>query len=84
MKDSILVINCGSSSLKFAILSNAGQDTLVEGIADRLGTEESSITFKFEGEKKSMLLEDGSHKSAVAHIKDWLSDHPEKPLVNPS
>jgi acetate kinase len=76
MKDSILVINCGSSSLKFAILSNAGQDTLVEGIADRLGTEESSITFKFEGEKKSMLLEDGSHKSAVAHIKDWLSDHP--------
>ena len=51
MKDSILVINCGSSSLKFAVLANAGQETLVEGIADRLGSDESSITFKFEGKK---------------------------------
>lgn len=76
MKDSILVINCGSSSLKFAVLANAGQDSLIEGIADRLGTEESNITFKFEGKKKSILLEDGSHKNAVAQIKEWLNSHP--------
>ncbi|WP_369921514.1 acetate/propionate family kinase [Marinomonas polaris] len=76
MKDSILVINCGSSSLKFAILANAGQKTLVEGIAERLGSDESSITFKFEGQKNVIQLEDGSHKNAVAHIKDWLSNHP--------
>ena len=77
MKDSILVINCGSSSLKFAVLANAGQDSLIEGIADRLGTEESNITFKFEGKKKTILLEDGSHKNAVAQIKEWLNSHPD-------
>ncbi|QUX91926.1 propionate/acetate kinase [Marinomonas sp. A3A] len=75
MKDSILVINCGSSSLKFAILANAGQDTLVEGIADRLGSDESSITFKFEGQKNVIQLEDSSHKNAVAQIKIWLKNH---------
>ena len=76
MKDSILVINCGSSSLKFAILANAGQETLVEGIADRLGTDESNITFKFEGTKNTLTLEDGSHKNAVTHIKEWLNERP--------
>lgn len=76
MKDSILVINCGSSSLKFAILANAGQETLVEGIADRLVSDESSITFKFEGQKNEIRLEDGSHKNAVDQIKHWLNNHP--------
>lgn len=73
MKDSILVINCGSSSLKFAILANAGQETLVEGIADRLGSTESSITFKYDGKKQEILLKDGSHKNAVDQIKYWLT-----------
>lgn len=75
MKDSILVINCGSSSLKFAILANAGQTTLVEGIADRLGSTQSSITFKYEGTKQEVMLDDGSHKNAVNQIKHWLSTH---------
>lgn len=77
MKDSILVINCGSSSLKFAVLANAGQETLVEGIADRLGSDESSITFKFEGKKTVIQVDDGSHKNAVGQIKNWLSSHPD-------
>lgn len=77
MKDSILVINCGSSSLKFAILANAGQTTLVEGIADRLGSAGSSITFKYEGQKSEISLTDGSHKNAVSQIKEWLKSHTE-------
>jgi acetate kinase len=76
MKDSILVINCGSSSLKFAILANTGQTTVVEGIADRLGSTGSSITFKYEGQKKEIPLSDNSHKNAVAQIKEWLNTHP--------
>lgn len=76
MKDSILVINCGSSSLKFAILTNAGKETLVEGIADRLGSTESSITFKYDGKKQDITLSDGSHKNAVNQIKQWLNSHP--------
>ncbi len=76
MKDSILVINCGSSSLKFAVLSNSGKNTLVEGIADRLGSPESSVTFKHEGNKNEISLADGSHNNAVTEIKKWLDKHP--------
>ncbi|WP_417560863.1 acetate/propionate family kinase [Marinomonas sp.] len=76
MKDSILVINCGSSSLKFAILANAGQETLMEGIADQLGSNNSTITFKYQGKKLQKTLALGSHESAVKEIKAWLDLHP--------
>jgi len=76
MADSILVINCGSSSLKFAILSNAGQTLIVEGIAERLGSDNSSISFKFEGEKTKIALQNSSHKQAVTQIKHWLEKYP--------
>ncbi|AEF54706.1 acetate/propionate family kinase [Marinomonas posidonica] len=77
MKDSILVINCGSSSLKFAILANSGQDTLMEGIADQLGSDTSSITFKHQGEKHQKNLTVGNHEFAVKEIKAWLDLHPD-------
>ena len=76
MKDSILVINCGSSSLKFAILANAGQETLMEGIAEQLGSNNSTITFKYQNEKIQKALTLGSHESAVKEIKAWLDLHP--------
>lgn len=75
MKHSILVINCGSSSLKFAVLADHGKVTLVEGMADRLGTDQSSISFKYNGQKTETLLGNGSHKNAVTHIKQWLDVH---------
>ncbi|TYL47913.1 acetate/propionate family kinase [Marinomonas sp. IMCC 4694] len=75
MKQSILVINCGSSSLKFAVLSDEGTVTLVEGMADRLNTNQSTITFKHQGQKTQTTLDEGSHKSVVTHIKQWLDQH---------
>lgn len=76
MSDSILVINCGSSSLKFAVLSDQGQSILVEGIADRLGVKNSTLTFKQNGNKESIPLKDGGHKSAISEIKQWLNARP--------
>lgn len=76
MKDSILVINCGSSSLKFTVLADAGKRTLVEGIADKLNSNSSSITFKYNGKKKQIVLNNSSHKNAITEIKIWLDLHP--------
>lgn len=48
MQDSvILVINCGSSSLKFAVLEPRAGSVLLEGIAERLNTPEARL--KIEG-----------------------------------
>ena len=36
MKDSVLVINCGSSSLKFAVINPKTEEESISGIAERL------------------------------------------------
>lgn len=76
MKDSILVINSGSSSLKFAVLKQAGEEIIVEGVAERLHSEDACITFKFNGGKNTTTLQDGTHQAALLQIKHWLDDHP--------
>ncbi len=77
MNDFILVINSGSSSLKFAVLAQRGQDVILEGIAQRLGSADASIDFKFNNKKESHLLEVGSHQGALARIKSWFDQHPD-------
>lgn len=71
----VLVVNCGSSSLKFAIMDGSGAAPLLEGIADRLGSEHSNITFKFNGQKVEQPLHEHDHKGAVTAIKQWIDDH---------
>ncbi|ADZ91286.1 acetate/propionate family kinase [Marinomonas mediterranea] len=72
MNNNVLVINCGSSSLKFAVMSTPDNTVLVEGIGDRLGIDGSTISFKFEGKKETISLSEGSHHEAVTEIKNWL------------
>ena len=40
----VLVINCGSSSVKFSVLDAAGCDALLTGIADGINTEKAFIS----------------------------------------
>ncbi|WP_191603325.1 acetate/propionate family kinase [Marinomonas algicola] len=72
MDDTILVINSGSSSLKFAILSNDGDLILVEGIAEGLGSNQGRLTIKFDGQKHFHALPTSNHKSALIQISNWL------------
>ncbi len=38
----VLVLNCGSSSLKFAILDATTSDEVISGLAERLGSDTPS------------------------------------------
>lgn len=60
-----LIINSGSSSLKFKLFSLPTEAVLASGLIDRIGIEDSSVTIKFAGEKfhKSLPIKD--HKVAV-------------------
>ncbi|KJZ12885.1 propionate kinase [Marinomonas sp. S3726] len=77
MNDFILVINSGSSSLKFAVLSQKGEQVILEGIAERLGSESASIDFEYNQEKESVAIRLGSHQDALTSIKSWLDQHPQ-------
>ncbi len=49
----VLVINCGSSSLKFQLLDMDGEVMLAKGLCDRIGLESSTLTYAANGEKST-------------------------------
>ncbi|QSA20831.1 acetate kinase, partial [Vibrio furnissii] len=47
----VLVINSGSSSLKFAVIDSQSGDALVSGLGECFGLPEAVISWKYQGEK---------------------------------
>ena len=47
----ILVINCGSSSLKYQLIDMDGEKVLCKGLCERIGMESSMITHEANGHK---------------------------------
>ncbi|PSJ80630.1 acetate kinase [Neisseria iguanae] len=72
----ILVLNCGSSSLKGAVLDNDSGDVLLSCLAEKLGLPDAYITFKFNGEKhKVELAVNPNHTGAVEALMEELKSH---------
>lgn len=68
MKKDILVINCGSSSIKFALIDPASKSTSLTGLAEKLGQHDAFITFKHRGNKAVHPLPNGDHAAAMKDI----------------
>lgn len=72
----ILVLNCGSSSLKGAVLDNDSGDVLLSCLAEKLSLPDAYITFKFNGEKNKVeLTEKPNHTGAVEAMLEELKKH---------
>ena len=69
-----LVINCGSSSLKFALISAKERKTIVSGGAEQLDSPEAKLTIKHAG-KNTEKLEDNTHLGALKKIFTYLDDN---------
>ncbi|HPF29410.1 MAG TPA: acetate kinase, partial [Lachnospiraceae bacterium] len=48
----ILVINCGSSSLKYQLIDSDSEAVLAKGLAERIGIDGSSLTHQVPGRDK--------------------------------
>ena len=48
----ILVINCGSSSLKYQLINSDTEAVLAKGLCERIGIEGSRITYTPDGGEK--------------------------------
>ncbi len=69
----ILVINCGSSSIKYQLINTEKKETLCKGLVERIGAVTSIIKQEFKGErpiKKSMALD--SHATALKTVMELL------------
>ena len=65
----VLVINCGSSSLKYQVLDMTGEKLLCKGLVERIGMEGSVINHEKIGmDKVSTLVPMNDHKDAIAQV----------------
>lgn len=71
----VLVINCGSSSLKFQLIDAEKEELLVKGICERIGIDNSSISFtKIGADKIVKNIDMPDHKVAIDSVIKALTD----------
>lgn len=71
----ILVINCGSSSLKYQLINSNSEEVLAKGLCERIGIEGSAITHQPKnGEKKTEHAAMNNHTDAVKFVIEKLTD----------
>ncbi len=72
----ILVLNSGSSSLKYQLFAfeNNEAELLAKGLAERIGLDGSSITFQTKGkEKRKIVIDLPNHKAVLQEVFNLLS-----------
>ncbi len=71
----ILVLNCGSSSVKYKLIDTAGNNTLAEGGVEKIGLEDGFLKYKkADGSKEIVNLGKTDHKGSVMAILNNLTD----------
>lgn len=82
----VLVLNCGSSSLKFAVIDPENGSRMVTGLAERVGTPDVAATIKFVGTDGALgaasalkLGAENDHRGVLAAVLEavgsWAKEH---------
>lgn len=72
----ILVLNCGSSSVKYKLIEIKANQTLAEGGVEKIGLPDAFIKFKLaDGSKKIVELNISDHIGAIKSILDILTSN---------
>ena len=71
----ILVINCGSSSLKYQLIDSESEKVLAKGLCERIGIDGSAITHQpAGGDKVTTKVSMPDHTEAVKYVIEKLTD----------
>ena len=70
----ILVINCGSSSLKYQLIDMDGEKVLCKGLCERIGMDGSVITHKVGGGKWELTTDFPTHTEAFAAVVKMMTE----------
>jgi acetate kinase len=77
----VLVLNCGSSSVKFALVDPQSGRRPLTALADRVGSADPVVQVTRDGAKQTSVPADGSHAGMVAHLLAALSDEERAGIV---
>ena len=71
----VLVLNSGSSSVKFALLTPDSGERVLSGLAERIGTPQAVLWIRrYPGDAVCEPLPDGSYHAVIARILDRIAD----------
>lgn len=71
----ILVLNCGSSSVKYKLIESDSKEVLAEGGVEKIGLPDSFLKFKRKDGSKEIITTDmPTAKEAVRNVLDILTD----------
>lgn len=72
----VLVINCGSSSLKYQVLDMTNESLQAKGLVERIGMEGSILTHEKIGAEDKFVLETPmeDHKAAIGYVLEAVAD----------
>jgi acetate kinase len=69
----VLVLNCGSSTVKFQVIDGA-ERRRARGRIERIGSDAAAITLAAEGRADVRTIEPiGDHEAAVRRVVDWIT-----------
>ena len=74
MQAKILVLNSGSSSLKFQVLTMPAETRICKGLVERIGSDEATMHFTSDRSQFKKRVKAGTHKEALGHIVNTLLD----------
>lgn len=78
----ILVLNCGSSSVKYKLIDSQSKEVLAEGGVEKIGLPDSFLKFKRkDGSKETLTIDMPTAKEAVKNVLDILTD-PKEGVIN--
>ncbi len=71
----VLVINCGSSSLKYQLIDSDSEEVLAKGLCERIGIDGSTLSHTQKGGEKTVIKSPmKDHVRAVQMVIDALTD----------
>ena len=77
----VLVLNCGSSSLKYQLINMETEEVLASGKYERIGEEEAFITHKVNGQKIEIKKPAYNHKEAIEFTLEQFTN-PEYKVID--
>lgn len=76
MQNLVLVLNCGSSSMKAAVIDGVSGESHIHVLAEKLGSADAFITSKHQGEKDVFYFKQHTtHDDAVRKLLSILDEH---------
>ncbi len=70
----VLVINCGSSSLKYQLIDSQSEDVLAKGLCERIGIDGRLVYQKAGHDKESYDHAMPTHKEAISYVLEALTN----------